>query len=42
MARKRYYRNNDEEFLIGLIILIILGAVYSFLMKYWLVTSIIF
>lgn len=41
MARKRYYRNNDEEFLIGLIILIILGAVYSFLMKYWLVTSII-
>ena len=41
MARKRYYQNNDEEFLIGLIILIIIGAVYSFVTKYWLIILII-
>ncbi len=41
MARKRYYRNDDEEFLIGFIILIIIGAVYSFVTKYWLIILII-
>lgn len=41
MARKRYYQNNDDEFLIGLITLIIIGAVYSFATKYWLIILII-
>ena len=40
MARRRYYRN-DDDFLNGLIILIILGAIYSFVTKYWLIILII-
>ena len=40
MVRRRYYRN-DDDFLNVLIILIILGAIYSFVTKYWLIILII-
>ena len=41
MARRRYYRNDNEDFLLGLIMLMIFGAVYSFVSKYWLIIVII-
>ena len=41
MARRRYYRNDNEDFFTGLIILIIFGAIYSFITKYWLIILIV-
>ncbi len=41
MARKKYYRNNDEDFFAGLIVLFVFGLIYSFITKYWLIILII-
>lgn len=41
MARRRYYKNDDEDFLIGLIGLSLFGAAYSFFTKYWVILLII-